>query len=460
MREVERAEVGARDLDGREPGGEERPVEEVELRGDRERQRADREQEPAHAESTDPDEHRDEAREARAEDQRPRERDTADAAVDDAEVVPADVRRQPADERRRGRARRGRRTPSGRARAGRPSRSAPSTETAHSAKAAMIVQVWCCSDLSTRKGARRRRAARGRRRTAGGVSPTRSRAAVRGSRRRAARTGSSRRRTRSSRRLTRATSTSTTRNSTNCTRPVSVVKLKKSTRSTIPMTIAAEHGARERHHAADERGGHAAQQRVGPDVHEVGRALVGRGEDHRDRREEPGDRPDAGRHHLRADAGQPREVGVGRGRAHRVAERGVPEQPPQPERDERHDDRARAAGSRSTSMSRPGSHVKLERQRELGLQRPGAVLGQRERDRLAELGDADRRDEHDHARRLEEPADHRQLDEHAGERAERPARRRATASTASRGRPPSPRTARSRARRCSPTAKLMTRLDR
>ena len=34
----------------------------------------------------------------------------------------------------------------------------------------------------------------------------------------------------------------------------------------------------------------------GPMLHEVGRALVGRGQDDRDRRQEPGDRPDRGRH--------------------------------------------------------------------------------------------------------------------------------------------------------------------
>ena len=33
----------------------------------------------------------------------------------------------------------------------------------------------------------------------------------------------------------------------------------------------------------------------------------------------------------------------------------------------------------------------------VGLQLAGAVVGERERDRLRELGDADRRDEHDHA---------------------------------------------------------------
>ena len=93
VRELERSDVDTRDLHGGEAGGEERPVEEVDLRGDGERERADREQEPAHAQRPDADEHRDKAREARAEQERPRERDAAEAPVDDARVVPADVRR-------------------------------------------------------------------------------------------------------------------------------------------------------------------------------------------------------------------------------------------------------------------------------------------------------------------------------------------------------------------------------
>ena len=55
VRELERSDVDARDLHGGEAGGEERPVEEVDLRGDGERERADREQEPADAESPDAD---------------------------------------------------------------------------------------------------------------------------------------------------------------------------------------------------------------------------------------------------------------------------------------------------------------------------------------------------------------------------------------------------------------------
>ena len=51
--ELERPEVGARDLDRRAPGDEDRPAEDVRLRGDRERERADREQQPADAQGPD-----------------------------------------------------------------------------------------------------------------------------------------------------------------------------------------------------------------------------------------------------------------------------------------------------------------------------------------------------------------------------------------------------------------------
>ena len=75
VRELERADVDARDLHRGEARGEERAVEQVDLRGDREREGADREQQPAHAQRADADEHRDQARERRTEQQRPRERD-------------------------------------------------------------------------------------------------------------------------------------------------------------------------------------------------------------------------------------------------------------------------------------------------------------------------------------------------------------------------------------------------
>ena len=71
-----------------------------------------------------------------------------------------------------------------------------------------------------------------------------------------------------------------------------------------------------------------------------------------------------------------------------------------PERDERHDDQDEQLRSRSPRCRSPGCQVPRERQRELRLERAGAVVGQRERHRLAELRDTDRRDEHDHARRL------------------------------------------------------------
>ena len=95
------------------------------------------------------------------------------------------------------------------------------------------------------------------------------------------------------------------------------------------------------------------------------------------------------------------------------------------------------------------------------LQLAGAVVGERVHDRLHELGDADGRDEHDHAWRLGQPADDRASRrrcptsvpiEHREDEPE-PVRASATlptmtASTAAAGTPR------------SPTAKLMTRLDR
>ena len=102
VREFERPDVGARDLDGRSPGREERTVEQVDLRRDRERERADGEQQAAYAERADADEHRDEARTDRAEEERPRERDGRERTVDDAGVVPADVRGHAARQGRRG----------------------------------------------------------------------------------------------------------------------------------------------------------------------------------------------------------------------------------------------------------------------------------------------------------------------------------------------------------------------
>ena len=94
------------------------------------------------------------------------------------------------------------------------------------------------------------------------------------------------------------------------------------------------------------------------------------------------------------------------------------------------------------------------------LQRAGAVVGQRERDRLAQLGDADRRDEHDDAGRLEQPADHRELDDRARERADEERERSATASTASRALPAMTASSAAAGTPRSPTAKLMTRLER
>ena len=97
-------------------------------------------------------------------------------------------------------------------------------------------------------------------------------------------------------------------------------------------------GARERRHATDERGGQAEQQRLGTDLDEVGRASLRRVEHERDAREETADRPDRGRHQLRADPGEAREIGVRRRRADGIAEHCATEEPPERERDDRHDD--------------------------------------------------------------------------------------------------------------------------
>ncbi len=111
----------------------------------------------------------------------------------------------------------------------------------------------------------------------------------------------------------------------------------------------------------------------------------------------------------------------------------------------------------SMPMTASNCHSTGDRARVRGLQRPGAVVGQRERDRLAQLGDADRRDQHDHARRLEQPPDHRELDDRAGERADGPAQRSATASTASACLPAITASSAAAGTPRSPTAKLMTR---
>ena len=114
---------------------------------------------------------------------------------------------------------------------------------------------------------------------------------------------------------TRATSTSTTRKSTNCTRPVCVGVVEEQHLVEDPDGDRADDRARERHHAADQRRGQPAQQRVRarsprarPTPASVAMRMIGH------RREEPGDGPHAGRHHLRVDAGEAGEVGVRRRR--------------------------------------------------------------------------------------------------------------------------------------------------
>ena len=135
-------------------------------------------------------------------------------------------------------------------------------------------------------------------------------------------------------------------------------------------------------------------------------------------REEAGDRPDAGRHQLRVDAGH-----AGRGRRSVAAARTASPNAVWPS--SHHSPTVMTGTTISTSswlaetsMSRPGCHVPLNGSGNCVCSEPVRYVGQRERDRLAQLRDADRRDEHDHARRLEQPADHRQLDHRAGERAD------------------------------------------
>ena len=150
-------------------------------------------------------------------------------------------------------------------------------------------------------------------------------------------------------------------------------------------------------------------------LHEVGRALVAGGEQHGDGRQEPGDRPDRGGHQLGADARHAREIDVRRRGPNGIAESGVPEQPPQAERDDRYhdEDEHLARGDLDVEAGMPGPG---EWERELRLQGPSPVLGQGERDGLAQLGDPDRRDEHDDARRAEQTPDHGELDDGAGQR--------------------------------------------
>ena len=145
-----------------------------------------------------------------------------DRPVDDPRVVPADVELQAADQRGGGE-----RTEAGERHLPERELTAPPGEHDHRDRAEREGD-----DRSPTSGdAPTCRTAtgsdhRGEQRQAGDelrepFAPTRCRAAVRGSRRSAARTGSSRRSTPCRAGSPRATSTSTARNSTNCTRPVS-----------------------------------------------------------------------------------------------------------------------------------------------------------------------------------------------------------------------------------------------
>ena len=116
-----------------------------------------------------------------------------------------------------------------------------------------------------------------------------------------------------------------------------------------------------------ERGGQPAQQRVGPDVHEVGRVCVGGDEqDHRHGRRGTRRSPTPPVDTIFGLMPvMPGEVGVGRRRAHRVAERGVPEQPPEPDGDERHDDQDEQLARGHRRCRATGLPLAVERQREL-----------------------------------------------------------------------------------------------
>ena len=212
------------DLHGRAPAGEERTVEEVDLRRDRERERADREQQAAHAQRADTDEHRDEARDDRAE--RAVVHGNAIAgqrAVDDAGVVPADVDRHAADKRGGGE-----RAETGERHLPERELTAPTGQHDDRDRAQRereddrprLVPLRLVGEQRHDDRDEQREA---RDRSAAGGAPTRcclsrsGTAAIRGANWKLSPAACA------SRLLTRATSTSTTMKSRNCTRPVSVV---------------------------------------------------------------------------------------------------------------------------------------------------------------------------------------------------------------------------------------------
>ena len=141
----------------------------------------------------------------------------------------------------------------------------------------------------------------------------------------------------------------------------------------------------------------------------VGAARRAREQDQGHRREQPADRPHQRREQLRVDRRQARAVGVGGRGAHGLADVGAGEEPRERERDERHRDQhrdLRAVDLHARDRPRSG-----ERGRDtVVLRLELSSVGKRERRRERELRDADRRDEHDHARRGEQAPDHRQLD--------------------------------------------------
>ncbi len=153
--------------------------------------------------------------------------------------------------------------------------------------------------------------------------------------------------------------------------------------------------------------------------------------------------------------------------ADRLSEPGVAEQPPQSERDERDGDDRQKLGAgdgdvvhvERTEADALDGPLPGDRARKRGLQRAGAVVGERLRDRLGQLGHADGGDQHDDPRRLEQSPDHGQLDdgarggpdEHRGDQPEPVGPVWIPTMIASSAVAGTPR---------SPTAKLMTRLER
>ena len=258
---------------------------------------------------------------------------------------------------------------------------------------------------------RRGRGGPGRSGRSGG--PTRSRAAAPGSvwpwRRR--RTSGSRR---GPGRLCQYTAITTAMRSRKSMRPGWSRKLKLMTACTTPMAMPATNARGNETIPAMTAAASARTRVLGPRLSRFWADPAWPAEQRQRQRGQPaGERPDGGRDHLRADAGQAGEVGVlGRG-LDRLAERRAVEQPAEADGDERDDDE-----DRELRADDPDAGDLVRRRRSApGTGAPGAsISGYADEDRQRELGDADGGDQHDHPRRGEQPADDDQLDERAVER--------------------------------------------